>query len=58
MFVSHTRKEQLFELLAEIAIDVTYSHEVVLDDVGHNYICFCLTLYPYSMGKREMLHGK
>ena len=58
MFVSHTRKEQLFELLAEIAVIIAYSHESVLDDVGHNYICFCLTFYSYSMDFVEMLHGK
>ena len=58
MFVSHTRKEQLFELLVEIAVIIAYSHESVLDDVGHNHSVFGLTFYPYSMEFREMLHGK
>ena len=58
MLVSYTREEQLFESLAEIAVTVTYPHEAVLDDVGHDYLYFCLTFYPYSMRKGEMLHGK
>lgn len=45
MFVSHTREEQFFESFAEIAVIVAYSHEAVLDNVGHNHFSFCLTFY-------------
>ena len=58
MLVSYTREEQLFESFAEIAVIIAYPHEAGLDDVGHDYFFFCLTFYPYSMGKCEMLHGK
>ena len=58
MFLPDAREEELFKLLAEIAVVVAYPHEAVLDDVGHDYLYFCLTFYPYSMRKGEMLHGK
>ena len=56
MFVSHTREEQFLESFAEIAVVVAYPDNALLDDVGHNYFCFCLTFYSYSMRKGEMLH--
>ena len=40
MLVSHTWEEQLFESLAEIAVVIAYSHDAILDDVGHNYFFF------------------
>ena len=40
MLVSHTREEQLFDLLAEIAVVIAYSHEAVVDDVGHNIFAY------------------
>ena len=35
--------------------EVQVSGEV---DLVHCLKCFCLTLYPYSIGKTEMLHAK
>ena len=58
MLVSHAREEGLLELLVEIAVVIADPHEAGLDDVGHNHFVFSSTFYPYSMGKREMLHGK
>ena len=37
MFVADAREKQFFELLAEIAIVITNSHEAMLDDVGHKH---------------------
>ena len=37
MLVSLTRKEELFQLVAEIPVIVKYPHNAVLDDVGHKY---------------------
>ena len=40
MFLPDAREEELFKLLAEIAVVVAYPHEAVLDDVGHNHFVF------------------
>ena len=57
MLVPDTWEEQLFEVLPIIFLDFAYLHDAVLDNVGHNHFVFCLTFYPYSMRKMEMLHG-
>ena len=57
MLVPDTWEEQLFEVLPIIFLDFAYLHDAVLDDVGHNHFVFCLTFYPYSMEKVEMLHA-
>lgn len=54
MLVSHTGEEQLFELLAEVLFVDAYSHDAVLDDVGHNHFTFFSTFYSYSRRKVEM----
>ena len=43
-------------MFTDIFLVFAYADDAVLDDVGHNYFCFCSTFYPYSMGKRKMLH--
>ena len=40
MLVSLTRKEELFQLVAEIPVVVKYPHDAVLDDVCHKYPFF------------------
>ena len=40
MLVSLTRKEELFQLLAEIPVIVKYPHDAILDDVRHKYPFF------------------
>ncbi len=55
MLVPLTGKKQLFQLLAEIPVIVKYSHNVILDDVGHKYP-FSFDILPLSRNKREMLH--
>ena len=57
MLVPDTWEEQLFEVLPIIFLVFAYPNNAVLDDVGHNNFVFCLTIYPYSMEKVEMLHA-
>ena len=40
MLLADIGEEQLFESFAEIAVIIADSHEAVLDDVGHKYLCF------------------
>ena len=40
MFVALTGKYEAFQLLAEIPIIVKYSHNAILDDVGHKFPFF------------------
>ena len=71
MLVSLTRKEHLFHLVAEIPVIVKYSHNAILDNVGHKchmeithvldshcLISFDLTFLLISRNKIEMLHLK
>ena len=49
MLVSLTRKEELFQLLAEIPVIVKYPHNAVLDDVGHKRDVFVrLSIFKYG----------
>ena len=43
--------EPLFATVLIIGVAFLYSHGC------YNHFAFCLTFYPYSMGKVEMLHG-
>ena len=45
MFVPLARKEQLFQLLAEILVIVKYPYDAVLDDVCHKRSVFDSTSY-------------
>lgn len=56
MFVSHTREDELLELLAEILFVITYSHKALLDDVGHKHDVFVRlsTLIVWERGKCYM----
>jgi len=56
VFLAHTGEEQFFEVITEIAVIVADSHDAGLDDVCHNLFTYSSTFYPYSMGKRKMLH--
>ena len=58
MFVSDAGEKELFKELSIIFLVFAYPDDAILDDVGHNYICFCLTFYSYSMDFVEMLHEK
>ena len=58
MLVSDAGEEQLFEVLPIIFLVFAYPDDAILDDVGHNYFCFCSTFYSYSMRKGEMLHAE
>lgn len=49
MLVSLTRKEELFQLVAEIPVIVKYPHNAVLDDVGHKRDVFVrLSILKYG----------
>ena len=49
MLVSLTRKEELFQLLDEIPVVVKYSHNAILDDVGHKRDVFVrLSILKYG----------
>lgn len=49
MLVSLTRKEELFQLVAEIPVIVKYPHNAVLDDVGHKRDVFVrLSIFKYG----------
>ena len=49
MLVSLTRKEELFQLVAEIPIIVKYPHNAILDDVGHKRDVFVrLSIFKYG----------
>jgi hypothetical protein len=57
MFVPLAGEEKLFQMVAEIPIIVKYSHNAILDDVGHKFP-FSFDFLPLSREKWEMLHGK
>ena len=49
MLVSLTRKEELFQLVAEIPVIVKYPHNAILDDVGHKRDVFVrLSILKYG----------
>lgn len=49
MLVSLTRKEELFQLVAEIPVVVKYPHDAVLDDVCHKRDVFVrLSILKYG----------
>ena len=49
MLVSLTKKEELFQLVAEIPVVVKYPHDAVLDDVGHKRDVFVrLSILKYG----------
>ena len=54
MFVSHAWEEQLLKVLPIIFFVFAYPDDAILDDVGHNYFCFCSTFYLYSIDLVEM----
>ena len=57
MLVSLTRKEELFQLLAEIPVVVKYLHDAVLDDVRYKRDVFVrLSILKY--GKIENVTWK
>ena len=58
MLLAEAWEEEFLKVLPIIFLVFAYPDDAILDDVGHNYICFCLTFYSYSMDFMEMLHGK
>ena len=56
MFLAEAGEKQLLEVLPIIFLVFAYTDDAILDDVGHNHFCFLFDFYPYSMGKRKMLH--
>ena len=46
MFLLDAGEDKLLELLAEIAVVIAYSHNSILDNVGHNHFVYLFDFLP------------